>query len=562
MAVVFTEGWGGNRVYKGSAWMELYYAVRGELNGDPAWSLTGNGKFPNWMTSVFLVLHVTAVFDSNTQDNNNTFIQNGAHWPGYSGSVNIPAVREKNVYNQKFLHWPGFSPGSVQARASLYGIDRVSGTTSFDRWITIPARAWATPDQPSGLVGSYNVATNKVKLTWGGNQLNSGQDKFWQSTRVTIYRVGETWIETGGLSSELTSYEWDANLNWRHLLGVRSWNEDGGFSAWSGWAEVYTKPSAPTLNSVTRQAGDSTKVDVSFTNTAAFPGRHRIYRRYSTGDAYVEVGSVAAGASVYTDTVPRNQQAHYVVCTETPPNVVQSDNSNSMSVGYGWATPDAPATVTLKTDSSNFFTVSVTGNQSNPAVDKYWESWSVELQTDSAAFEVKGTAAGDAPSFEIPSSTVALPNKRYRAQVRATNVNGSSGYTQSGFIYTKPLAASNVVAARVDVTTAVNISWTQNAAHPGSTRVQRSLSGGAWLDVATVGAGVTSYTDTLDTAAYARYRVVTLNPTGTPADPSEPSATVSTAATDKDRLPGIDKIFAGDIKVFRVLSGTEQIWLG
>ena len=379
---------------------------------------------------------------------------------------------------------------------------------------------------------------------------------------LPIYRAGETWTETGGLSSGLTSYEWDADLNWRHILGVRSWNEDGGFSSWSDWVGVYTKPSAPTLNSVTRQAGDSTKVDVAFTNTAAFPGRHRIYRRYSTSDAYVEVGSVAAGASVYTDTVPRNQQAYYVVRTETPPNVVQSDNSNSKLVGYGWTTPDAPATVTLKADSSNFFTVSVTGNQSNPAVDKYWESWSVELQTDSSAFEVKGTAAGDAPSFEIPSSTVALPNKRYRAQVRVTNVNGSSGYTQSGFIYTKPLAASNVVAARVDVTTAVNISWTQNAAHPGSTWVQRSLSGGAWLVVATVGEGVTSYTDTLDTAAYARYRVVTLNPTGTPADPSEPSATVPTAATDKDRLPGIDKIFAGDIKVFRVLSGTEQIWLG
>ena len=95
MGVRFTEAWGGNRVYKGSAWMELYYAVDGELNGDPAWSLTGNGKIPNSMTSVFLVLHIVAVFDSNTQDNSNTFIQNGAHWPGYSGSVSIPTVREK-----------------------------------------------------------------------------------------------------------------------------------------------------------------------------------------------------------------------------------------------------------------------------------------------------------------------------------------------------------------------------------------------------------------------------------------------------------------------------------
>ena len=28
------EAWGGNRVYNGSAWMELYYAVDGELNDD------------------------------------------------------------------------------------------------------------------------------------------------------------------------------------------------------------------------------------------------------------------------------------------------------------------------------------------------------------------------------------------------------------------------------------------------------------------------------------------------------------------------------------------------
>ena len=40
------------------------------------------------------------------------------------------------------------------------------------------------------------------------------------------------------------------------------------------------------------------------------------------------------------------------------------------------------------------------------------------------------------------------------------------------------------------------------------------------------------------------------------------SNTVPTTAFDKDGIPGIDEIYAGTTKVFRVMAGDQQIWLG
>ena len=45
-------------------------------------------------------------------------------------------------------------------------------------------------------------------------------------------------------------------------------------------------------------------------------------------------------------------------------------------------------------------------------------------------------------------------------------------------------------------------------------------------------------------------------------DASAASPLVPSVAYDKDRIPGIDAIRVWDVKVFRVMAGAEQIWLG
>ena len=329
MGIRFSEGFGGNRVYNGSAWMELYHAHEGELTGNPAWSLTGNGKIPNEYSSILVRLLIDAVFDANTLDNSNNFSLSGGSWPAFNGSVNIPTVSSKQVYNNTVQIYPLFgNTYGLRAIASLSGIDRVPGTTSFDKWLNVPARAWAKPDIPTITGYSLNAAGDTATVTISGNQTNPGQDKYWQTIDRTIYSQATSWVETYGYANNTTSFVFSSlALNQEHRVGFRSSNEDGGVSAWTYWLHIYTKPAAPIIGTVKRKTTDLTKVDISWTIAAAYPGRHYIERRMTPADSWVALANVNSSVSTYTDTVATGTQPQYRVRTISYDSKIYSDYS-------------------------------------------------------------------------------------------------------------------------------------------------------------------------------------------------------------------------------------------
>lgn len=327
---VISDGWGGNRVYNGGAWMELYWALSAQLNGDPTWSLTSNGKIPNQYSSVWARLDVSAVFDANTLDNNNTFkMSPGSSFPNFSGSVNIPAVSSALVYDNRVLIYPLFgNTYNLRAIASLSGIERVPGTTSFDRWISMPARAWAKPAVPTITGYSLNAAGVTATVGISGHQTDPGQDQYWQAIDRTIYSQATSWVETYGYANNTSSFVLSSlALNQEHRVGFRSWNEDGGLSAWTSWLYIYTKPAAPIIGTVKRKTTDFTKVDISWTIAAAFPGRHYIERRMTPADSWAPLTNVSSYASSYTDTVATGTQPQYRVRTISYDSKIYSDYS-------------------------------------------------------------------------------------------------------------------------------------------------------------------------------------------------------------------------------------------
>ena len=328
MGVRIAEAWGGNRVYKGGAWMELYWAMDAELYDDPPWSLTANGKIPNNNSSVLARLKINVVFDANTLDNSNSFSYSGS-WPAFTGSVSIPTVKERTIYNNTILIYPLFGDTyNLRAIASLSGIERVPGTTSFDRWISMPARAWAQPDTPTIAGYSLNAAGDTATVTISGHQTNSGQDKYWQTIDRTIWSQATSWVETHAYANNTTSFVFSSlALNEEHWVGFRSWNEDGGVSAWSSWLKVYTKPAAPIIGTVKRKTTDFTKVDISWTVAAAFPGRHYIERRMTPADSWAALTNVGSSVSTYTDTVATGTQPQYRVRTISYDSKIYSDYS-------------------------------------------------------------------------------------------------------------------------------------------------------------------------------------------------------------------------------------------
>ena len=328
MGVRITEGWGGNRVYNGGAWMELYWGLDAELHGDPAWSLTGNGKIPNSYSSVIARLKINVVFDANTLDNSNNFNYSGS-WPAFNDSVSIPTVKERTIYNNTILIYPLFGDTyNLRAIASLSGVDRVPGTTSFDRWISMPARAWATPNVPTITGYSLNAAGNTATVGISGHQTNPGQDKYWQAIDRTIYSQATSWVESYGYANNTSSFVFSSlALNQEHRVGFRSWNEDGGLSAWTSWLHIYTKPAAPIIGTVKRKTTDFTKVDISWTIAAAYPGRHYIERRMTPADSWAALTNVSSYVSSYTDTVATGTQPQYRVRTISYDSKIYSDYS-------------------------------------------------------------------------------------------------------------------------------------------------------------------------------------------------------------------------------------------
>ena len=552
------EAWGGNRVYDGTDWMELYYALELELTGGANVQLIGNGKIPNDNPSVLGRLLVDAVFDANTLDNSNTFTLGGGVWPSFSGSRSIPTVSAVQVYNQTTLLYPDFgSSKTFRVTASLTGIDRVPGTTSFDKYLSIPARAWAKPDVPT-VIGA-KVVGSTAYLDVSGHQNNPSADKYWQAQDKTIYDYATgQWTETHGLSGSLTYHSWPVVENNSYRLGARTRNEDGGLSAWSTWARIYTKPTAPTGLTAVRRSGDRTTVDLSWNNTAAYVGSTRIMRW--SGGSWVEVGSVSGTGTTWSETMPLGSNPQYCVRTRVSDGSVWS-NLTAVATPVEYLLPAAPTNVLLALNTGgDTATVTFSGHQTNPAVDRYWEDVARQLDTNGVLGVETVDPNGDAASFTFPGLA---GNSRYRARVYAKNDAGVGSPAFSNYVYTKPLAATNVVVARDGISESVSGSFTSNAAYAGSHLVYRSVDGGPSTLVATLPAGTTTFTDSVPMTATATYTVTTQSPIPiTQADPSAVSNTIPFVGYDKDGIPGVDDIFVGTDKVYKVMAGTNQIWLG
>lgn len=137
-----------------------------------------------------------------------------------------------------------------------------------------------------------------------------------------------------------------------------------------------------------------------------------------------------------------------------------------------------------------------------------WEGW-----TD---WYTVGTAGGTASTA---TRTNLETNHVYQYRIRANNSIGSSTWnTSSTLIYMTPAAPSGVVSRTNTAGTQITTTWTDNAYTYGSTvqwKIQRSVAGGAYADLATITNKATlTYTDTSPGATSNRYRVAAYQTNG------------------------------------------------
>ena len=170
-------------------------------------------------------------------------------------------------------------------------------------------------------------------------------------------------------------------------------------------------------------------------------------------------------------------------------------------LGWGWAgsgcneasSLNVPANLQATAVSSSEIDLSWTDNSNNE------DGFKIERKTGAKGiWEYLGSVTANVVSC---SDTGLTPNAAYYYRVYSYNSSGSSGYSNEANValpacpVTAPTAPSNLTATVVS-STEINLSWTDNSNDEDGFKIERKAgAGGTYVQVGTVGVGVTSYQD-------------------------------------------------------------------
>jgi transcriptional regulator CtsR len=162
------------------------------------------------------------------------------------------------------------------------------------------------------------------------------------------------------------------------------------------------------------------------------------------------------------------------------------------------------------------------------------DGFAIERSTSGGAFAQIATVGANTTSYQNTGLTASTS---YQYRVRAYNSGGNSAYSNTASVTTPagggtvPAAPSNLSASAAS-SSQINLAWTDNAGDETGFSIERSTGGGAYAQIATVGANVTSYQNTGLTASTTySYRVRASNAAGFSAYSNTSSATTSAGGT-------------------------------
>ena len=193
--------------------------------------------------------------------------------------------------------------------------------------------------------------------------------------------------------------------------------------------------------------------------------------------------------------------------------------SNTVTGGFGNGTSTASWSVTIAARSDYNAPAAPTGcsaaRASDARVNVSWANGSstsaaprsqvrVERSVDGGSWAQVASLGASATSY---ADTSVSSNHRYQYRVRSYGSGGYSTYSTSGYVYTTPSSPTGCSASRSS-DSSVTVRWSRGS-NAGATytgqRVERSVDGGSWAQVATPAATATSWTDT-STSANHRYQ--------------------------------------------------------
>ena len=387
----------------------------------------------------------------------------------------------------------------------------------------------AIPAAPSGLAATA-VSTSQINLSWVDNATNETGFKIERKTGS-----GGTYAQIATVGTDVTSYN-DTGLSGTttYYYRVRATNAIGD-SSYSNEANATTSTAIPAAPSdLTATAASSSQIDLAWTDNATNETGFKIERKIGAGGTYSQIATVAAGVVAYSDTglVVNTTYYYRVRATNAGGDSAYSDEAHDTTLNV---IPPAPSGLVATAVSTTQINLSWTSNSVNET------GFKIERKTGAGGtYSQIATVGAGVVTY---NDTGLATNTTYFYRVRATNAVGDSAYSNEASATTQlnPPAAPSGLTATAASTTQINLTWTDNSSDETGFKIERKTgAGGTYAQIATVGASVTTYSNTgLVVGTNYFYRVRATNTGGDSAYSNTASATTLTTLWPDTAVPAV-----------------------
>ncbi len=381
----------------------------------------------------------------------------------------------------------------------------------------------SAPTLKSPASGS-TVPTLTPRLEWNASSgaIDYGLQLATTSSFTTLL-VNETGITdlyydiAAGTLNWNTYYYWRVNA--RNSYGTSSWSSYRYFKT-----AVGPPPNAP--SNLVATPISSSQINLTWQDNSSDETGFKIERKTGSG-SYSQIATVGANVASYSNTYLSAGTTYYyrVRAYNAAGN---SDYSNEASATTLPPPPPAPTAPTLKSPASGSTVPTLTPrlewNASSGATN-----YGLQVATTSSFTTLLVNETGITNLYYDIAPGILNWNTYYYWRVNARNSYGTSSWSSYRYFKTAvgppPNAPSNLVATPIS-SSQINLNWQDNSSDETGFKIERKTGSGSYSQIATVGAGVTSYSNTyLSAGTTYYYRVRAYNAAGNSDYSNEASAT-------------------------------------
>lgn len=393
------------------------------------------------------------------------------------------------------------TPGSYAPSILISDSAGASSTATSSATISLKA--------PDGLAASV-VSPTDINVSWIGH-----------SSFATGYTIQElisgNWVVVGTVGATATTFAAPGPFlgSTTYNFRVQAMGSGGLTSAFSA-ATAVTTPTVPPVPSGLTASASSTTVSLSWSDVSGETGF--IVQRSPDGTSgWTQIATPGAGVTSYHDTgLTENKAYYYRIQSKNAWG--SSANSTVVSTTTGLSAPDGLAASIVGAGIALTWV-----NHSSIAT-----GYSIEETTTSSGFwQIVGSVGATSTGFTVPSFFNG--STTYQFRVRATGTGSlHSDYTAVVNVTTPATPGTpSLTSALVQSDSSIALTWTDVTGETGYLVQRMPQSTGVWATIATLGSGITSYTDTgLSEASYYNYRIVAINQVV-----ASPSSNASSVAT-------------------------------